>query len=321
MSRKLLMAIIVSLIMFSLSGCQLAREDGAVNNSMDRLIGVYVSYEYVDLFDLDAYFNDNNLNFSGGEIKIEGETKKYEGRMYATQKDEIRTSSGGEKYTETQFVFEKLSGVSMFAPTIVDPLLENRIYTVAGSDGFTDAKFHVKSGDKEDGLELFGTLYISSGSVSDAIYINPVYQSEDGKVYLLSGQGFAATGDSGEGVVYSQKLEDKVTINENGKSKSYSSIIEVSIATMNPTIKVSILQMDKDSNIVKKTEFAPADVPNEFKTEASTEYIIVECLKEAFDGEIKIERMLFSKNDETLWFFKKINDKVFIKAYTTIFWE
>lgn len=320
MSRKLFAIIIALLVIFTLSGCQLAREDGAANKGMDRLIGVYVSYDHVDLFDLEDYINDN-LNFSGGEIKSEGETKKYEGRMYATQKDEIIASSQGEKYTNTHFVFEELSGIGMFAPTVVDPLLEDRTYISASGDGFTDTKFHVKSGDNEDGIELSGTLYISSGAMSDAIYINPVYQSEDGKVYLMSGQGFSATSDNGGGGVYSQKLEDKITIKENGKSKSYSSIIEVSIATMNPTINVSILEMDKDSNIVKKSDYNPDNVPGELKTESGTEYIIVESTKEAFNKEIKIERMLFSKNDDMLWFFKKNNDKVFIKAYTTILWE
>lgn len=269
MSRKLFAIITALLIIFTLSGCQLAREDGVANISMDKLIGVYVSYDHVDLFDFEGYINDN-LNFSGGEIKIEGETKKYEGRMYATQKDGVSTSSEGEKYTNTQFVFEELLGIGMFAPTVVDPRLEDMTYISAGGDCFTDTKFHVKSGDNEDGLELSGTLYISSGAMSDAIYINPVYQSEDGRVYLVSGQGFAATGDNGEGGVYSQKLEDKVIVNENGKSKSYSSTIEVSIATMNPTIKVNILQMDKDSNVVKKAEYNPDNVPSELKTESGT---------------------------------------------------
>jgi len=182
----------------------------------------------------------------------------------------VSTSSEGEKYTNTQFVFEELLGIGMFAPTVVDPRLEDMTYISAGGDCFTDTKFHVKSGDNEDGLELSGTLYISSGAMSDAIYINPVYQSEDGRVYLVSGQGFAATGDNGEGGVYSQKLEDKVIVNENGKSKSYSSTIEVSIATMNPTIKVNILQMDKDSNVVKKAEYNPDNVPSELKTESGT---------------------------------------------------
>ncbi|NMB33530.1 MAG: hypothetical protein GX992_04740 [Clostridium sp.] len=272
MSRKLFAIITALSIIFTLSGCQLAREDGAATKSMDKLIEVYVSYDYVDLFNSEGYNNDN-LNFSEGEIKIQGETKKYEGRMYATQKDEVSTSSEGEKHTNTQFVFEELPGIGMFAPTVVDPHLEDRTYISAGGDGFTDTKFHVKSG------------------------------------------------DNGEGGVYSQKLEDKVTMNENGKSKSYSSTIEVSIATMNPTIQVNILQMDKDSNVVKKAEYNPNNVPSELKTEFGTEYIIVESTKEAFNMELKIERTLFSKSDEALWFFKKSNDKVFVKAYTTILWE
>jgi hypothetical protein len=321
MNKRISAVLLTLLIIFTLTGCQLAREDGTAEKSQDKLIGVYVSYDYIDLFDFESYMNDN-LKISGGELKIDGESRKYEGRMYAVQKDEVKTASQGEKYTNTEFVFEEVEGIGMFSPTITDPLNNDLTYiSFSGDEGFTDVQTHVIGGNNEDGIELEGTLYISSGAMSKALYINPVYQSADGRVYLVTGQGFVATGDNGEGGVYTQTLTDKVTVKENGKSKSYSSSVKISLATMYPTEKVTILQMDKDSNILKKDEYKPEDVPNELKAESTADYIIVESTKTTYDKQMKIERTIFSKSDQTLWFFCKGDDKVLIKAYTTILWN
>lgn len=320
MNRKIIALLLAIIMVASLAGCQLAREDAAATKSQDRLIGVYVSYEYVDLFDMEGYINDN-LNAIGGEITVDGDSKEYEGRMYATLKESEETTSHGEKYTHTMFVFEELEGVGMFAPTITDPLNDERTYISSGSgEGFADSKSHFKEGDSEDGLELEGTLYISSGTMSDAIYINPVYQSEDDRVYLVTGQGFAATGDNGEGGVYTQTITNKVTITENGNSKGYSSSVKVSVATMNPTQKVAILQMDKDSNVIERVEYTPDGVPAELLPEGATDYIIVESTKLTYDKQTTVERELFTKDDDSLWFFRS-GDKVFIKSYTAIQWE
>ena len=320
MNKKILAILLTLTIIFSFSGCQLALPDGATEKGQDRLIGAYLSYEHIDLFDFEGYMNDN-LTFAGGEIKIEGDSQKYAGRMYATRKDDVKTASQGEKYTETNFVFDEVEGIGMFSPTITDPLNNDLTYiSSSGDEGFCDGKFNVKSGDNEDGLELEGTVYISSGDMSSAVYINPVYQSEDGRVYLVSGQGFSFTGDNNEGGVYTQTITDKVTITENGKSKGYSCSVKVSIATMNPTQKVTIIQMDKDSNILKRTDYKPEEVPMEFLPEGATEYIIVESTKVSFDKSRKTERTLFSKSDDSLWFFKS-GDKVLLKTHTVILWD
>jgi hypothetical protein len=321
MNKRIRAVLLTLLIVFTLTGCQLAREEGAAEKSQDKLIGVYVSYDYIDLFDFKSYMNDN-LKISGGELKIDGESRKYEGRMYAVRKDEVKITSQGEKYTNTEFVFEEVEGTGMFSPTITDPLNNDLTYISSGGDeGFTDVENHVISGDNEDGIELQGTVYISPGAISDVIYINPVYQSADGRVYLVTGQGLAATGDNREGSVYTQTLTDKVTVKENGKSKTYNSSVKVSLVTMYPTEKVTILQMDKDSNILKKDEYKPEDVPKELKAESAADYIILESTKTTYDKESKIERTIFSKSDQTLWFFCKGDDKVLIKAYTTILWN
>lgn len=321
MNKRFSVGFLVLFVIFTLTGCQLAREDGGIENSQDKLIGIYASFDHVDLFDFENYINDN-LKFSGGELVVEGEDQKYQGRLYATRKDEVKTSSQGDKYTDTVFTFDEVEGVGMFSPTVTDPLDNvSTVISSGGGEGFTDVHVSINNGDNEEGIELEGTLYASFDTLSDAIFINPVYQSEDGRVYLVTGQGFESSDRDVEGSVWSQTETDKVTVNENGKSKEYSSTVKASISAMYPTEKVSILQMDKHSNILKKDEYKPEDVPEEFKPESATDYIIVESAKITAKKQTKIDRTIFTKDDEQMWFFRNKNNKFFIKTYTTILWD
>ena len=65
-SFLLALALVFALV---LSGCSMLREDGAPAQE-DRLVGIYITPEYVDTFDLEAYFEDNasSLINGGGEI-------------------------------------------------------------------------------------------------------------------------------------------------------------------------------------------------------------------------------------------------------------
>lgn len=317
MSKKLFAILSALLIIFILSGCQLAREYEVRNNSGDKLIGVYISYDYIFSSDEDDYFNDI-LYIYEDIMSIDLDTKKHEPRIYASLEEKTETSLDGEISTHKEFVFEDISGIAMFYPIIDDPLSEDMSYYSLTADGYTDVKTTMKSGDMEEELEISGTIYFSLDAVIDVIYINPVFQSEDGKVYLESGDGFAL---GNLGVTFSNELKNEITVSENDNIRSYISIIQVSIVNINPTNQISILEMDRDNKLVKKTDHNPDNILSVFNTESDTEYIIVESRKEVFNNESEIERRLFTKEDEELWYFKNHDDKVFVKAYTPILWE
>ncbi|MEG0900008.1 MAG: hypothetical protein RSF40_09910 [Oscillospiraceae bacterium] len=322
MKSKLVCFVLTSIMVITLSGCQLAKEDLSQVKGQDRLIGVYVTYEHLDLFDMESYLNDNiNKLSKGGNIEIKGDTNKYNNRLYATLLQEEVTATGGEKYKVSQYVFENLQGISMFSPTITDPITGNTYISSDSSMGIADLKSHYNSDDNEEGITLEGTIYVASGAMSDAIYINPVYQSEDESVYLQAGQGFSATGDNGEGDVYTQTLSDSTSIKENKTTTTYSTSIKLSIKTINPTEKVSIYQMDSKNNIISKNEYRPENVPQEIMPENFCEYFIVENHKKTFNGENQVDRQLFSKIEDGIYYFTKGNNGVLNKTYSTILWE
>jgi hypothetical protein len=65
MIKRSLAVCLAVCFLLTLAGCQLAVEDAGGTNNGDRLIGVFVTKEYLDLFDTEGYLNDNISKLSG----------------------------------------------------------------------------------------------------------------------------------------------------------------------------------------------------------------------------------------------------------------
>ena len=88
MNRKRIYILMSLMLLFVLSGCSLAKEDAGkeVLESdeivQDRLIGVVVTEEHLDLFNMEAFLNDNVDKIVDGQV-IEGDgSAKYQDRIY-----------------------------------------------------------------------------------------------------------------------------------------------------------------------------------------------------------------------------------------------
>ena len=67
---KRITAIILAVLM--LSGCQLATEEKREDRLQDKLVGVFVTFEPLDLeFDIEGYLNDHPGVLSGGEVTLD----------------------------------------------------------------------------------------------------------------------------------------------------------------------------------------------------------------------------------------------------------
>lgn len=318
MKNRLFSAALALLLILPITGCQLAREDSGENPDASRLIGVMITTEHLDLFDFEGYLNDNLGSLSGGEINIDGSTSKYQGRLYAELREQALTSEEtGETTLNYEYVFE--NAISFFAARYVT---DSESYIGTGSDeAISDGQSSYFYGDNEEKISLEATIYVLPEYFGKAFYINPVYQSADGSVYAMTGNGFQISGGSGEGHEYSSTLEETATVTENGESKTVSASIKISVATMFEPEKVVVLQMDKDSSVVSRSEYSPEDMPEQLITERGTEYIVLETHKDDPDGGSVIAREMYSRSDETLFSFYSRDDGICIKGWTQLVWS
>ncbi|MGI6084805.1 MAG: hypothetical protein ACOYIF_05105 [Acetivibrionales bacterium] len=310
------------LIIFALTGCRLAIEDKGEVDGKDILIGVFVTDEYLDLFDMESNLNDNLNKLSGGGlIELDRSSSKYQGRLYATLKTLELKDDTGEVFKTREFVFEGINGIPYFAARVPATGNEDSYITTGSDEAISDRYTGFSYSDYEDKTTLEGTIYISSDSMGKSRFVNPVYQSADGSVYVVAGSGMSLGGEQTEGSVYTQILEETTTVTENGKSKSKSTSIKISMAVTLPSEQISILQMDKNSEIISKTEYAPGKVPDSLTPEPDAEYIIVESFKRDLDDNRVTSRSLYDKSNKTLETFYVRGNGICVKKGTTLEWS
>lgn len=318
MKRNSLLLGVCAILICTLAACSLAREEASDNPREDKLIGVFITTEYIDLFDFDRYLNENLSGFQGGAIVMDGNNEKYQGRLYASLVPRTLTNEEtGETSEILEYKFEGIEGIPYFSPTAQD---EHGNYTASASDdAISEGHMSIKQGDDENSVSMEGTLYVVPASMN-AYYPNPVYQSADGSVYLVSGSGISASGVHDDGPMMSQTLSADYTVTENGKTKTDSFSVTISVSVMSAPEKIIILQMNADSELLSRHEYVPGTLPESFVPDDKTAFMIVETQKRNFEGKLKVTRNIYGNSDESIETFSARADGVCVKSWTRIAW-
>ena len=321
-NKKIAAVCMAALLLGTLTGCQLALADKGTEATEDRLVGVFVTTEYLDLFDMEGYLNDNIGRFQDGEIMIDGNGGKYQGRLYAElKKKTIAVEETGETFDTEEYTFESVAGFSFFTALVPATKERTSYYTTMSDDGISDSKTGIVSKDEGNALDLEGTIYVSPSGEQNAYYINPVYQDAEGRVYATSGSGFFTGEGQAEGQIYSQTLSATTTLTENGKTVKNSASVKITLNVMNPPKKIVLLQMDRNSSVVSRAEYAPGTLPKEISPEPGVEYIVIETHKTGSDGNDTVARTLYGKDAQTLYTFYCREDGVCVKQWTQVNWS
>lgn len=280
--------------------------------SGDRLVGVLVTTEYLDLFDFESWFNDNSETITSGG---EADTGGYEGRLYAVLKDETYVNEdSGEESTSSRYVFEGVDGIAFFCVKMSDE--DGDYYASNGGDGISDSSVKINSTDDGDSFTLEGTVYAAPGGIDKAVYINPVYQSADGRVYAMSGNGMSFGDTMDEGGVYTQTLEDSVSVTENGVASTESCKVTISVSVMLPPEKIAVVQFDADGGVVSRDEYEPGSAPEALTPLAGTEYVVVEIFKSGGG----VDRELYGRSDTGFCTFRCRDDGIMVQTYSALEW-
>ena len=185
-------------------------------------------------------------------------------------------------------------------------------------NAISDAIIHINAGDDIYSRTMVGTIYSTPRGMAHTFYLNPVYQSADGSVYVVSGGGMQNSYVESEGSAMSQTLEAVSTVNENGKSRTDSFSITVSINVMFALEKIVILQMSADNKLVSRTEFKPDAMPETFMPDMDTEYLIVEIHKNDGAGGLVISRDIYDKDAGTIETSYAGDDGICVKRTTSV---
>ena len=290
------------------------------DNTKDRLIGVFITTEFLDLFDADGYFNDNAEKIFSGGVISENESKKYQGKLYATLVEEPSTSvETGEVHMTQKYVFKGVEGFSYFSALYTDDI--STYHGSSGDEAISDGHVAVSATDEGESISLEGTIYVSTTGNANTFYYNPVYQTAQGEVYAISGQGMSYGGEITTGMSGSQSFKEEISTTSGNEAETISSNITVSISFMDEPERVTIIQFDSENNVLSREEYNAGKLPDHLTVDSGTEYIIVETESSAVDPNKAIIRELYQSDNESLFAFYCRDDGICVKKYCYITWN
>ncbi len=282
-----------------LSGCALARPEAEEGTGMDQdmMVGVFITREYLDLFNFESYLEDN-LNTvinGGGEISPE-DMAKYEGRLYAEKTDE-----GYDFGIEGMGAFcvqGEQDGVPYSASYSIGPM-ELYLSTVVSDEGTSN--------------EYTGTVYVQCGG-TEAFYVNPVYQDSEGRVYLTAGSGISS--NITEGMSMTQTVSGEYTTTVDGKAQRYSMRTEVSFCGAELPEQYRVLHMSKDSELLRADDYTPETLPEEIIPCQGAEYLIIEM-----ENQNNVTRQVVSRDEDSYQIFAPTEmEDIIAQRWTDVLW-
>lgn len=275
--------IVVSLLlMVGLCGCQLAKE--VVVTGEDELIGVFITMESLNIHDFEATLNNkDDIN---------------NGKKYASLIMEPYINEAGQSKEMPAYVFEDLEGIPFFNAEIEE---DGETYrSMADTNGYlSNLKLATNITDDSREYVLEGKLYYKVGIQDMVFYANPVYQESNGNVYVEQAAGLSMM-DSMEGQSGSNKIDASMTLTENNKTITNKTSVTVSYESMFEPIKTSIIEMNKENEVVLISEYKNNIFPDSLDLNNETEYVLVETTKLDTTNKEIVTREIFSKNDDSI---------------------
>lgn len=271
--KKLAIALILVLALM-LPGCSLLREDGEPADA-DRLVGVYITENYIDSFDFEAYVQDNASSLSGGGEISREDAAKYTRRIYAEITD-----------GKTSFPIE---GIAFIAARY-----EKDGESCTGSDygdKLADVHLSINVSDDMETTVLTGKLFADSGAGHMSAYCNPVYQQADGRVYLVPGEGVSANMGS-----MTHSLSESCESAKKGE-RGYGMDITLEVEGRRTSEKLAVLLYSAEGALLSRTEYAPEEMPEEIAAEGAA-WAVFEDYTADYSGEPQVIRQLIAAGSD-----------------------
>lgn len=266
MNKRILILMLAMTLL--LTGCQLAVE--TVNeqgmHNPDRLVGVVVTTEYLDLFDMEGYLDDNLGAIMAGKNPDQFD---YQGRLYAQEEVEYSITEDGKDCYTTYYNFDHVDGIALLYYTAYTYTESGELlaeFTIGVTDdGLWDVHFSMELTE--------GSVYFSENSGEIMLYVNPVYQDSDGKLYLVQGDCMHSADGLGSMSMWYTETQTETT---GGESSTRKREIKITAEWVPVAERLALIQMNAENQIIARQEYIPEELPEELTPEADCAYIILE---------------------------------------------
>ena len=266
---KKLIAMILAISM--LAGCQLASEEKKEDPYQDKLVGVFITFERMDLdFDIEGWIEDNGIT-DGAEISLE-ESLQYQEKLPVTLSDEGWVVPGHE-------------GIS------VGRYWNGEYWTGFSSEGICELNSNISATDAGDNIAVEGTVYFPADA-EVMLCINPVYQTPEGEFYVVQGNSCHSHLQTGS---MSQSVRDEKTWTQDGTAYTFCAEFKTTVQGVELAEKVVLVWMDADHSEVSRAEYDPNALPESVTPAEGAAYLIVEEIA----GE-NITRTIYQPEDEQI---------------------
>lgn len=258
------MLVLVVLVCVVLGGCQLAREDG--EGSSKTMVGVLLTT---------------------GARPTFAEENGQEPRLYAQV---------SEDYDVT---FPETEGYLMAVARFTNAQGEGVNVTACDED-ISMSELHIASGDVER-VSFTGTLYVNTSKLTaqgqEVVYVNPVYQDGEGRIWAEPGAGIALSPDV-EGGMWTNTYTSTHTEQAGEESQTYESAVTVKIAPRYPPLQTVVHEMSGDNQVLCTQAYEPGALDG-YQPSAVCAYLVVEEHRQGPEG-VVMERMLIERGTERM---------------------
>lgn len=263
--RKFWFLTLIAALLLLLGGCSLALPEETTQGG-DRMVGVFVTTEYLDLFDAERYFQEHAAEIlNGKEISADAQ-RAYQNVLFA------------EKNEAGQYDFPDVEGYlwlstqendahGSYVSTQTDPAFSGTLNAIRESDTGTSYEFEA-------------TIYAVNEDSHVAFYLNPVYQTESGVVYAAAGHGMSMGGERGSNASMTQTLTQTMRETKDGETREYGFSGKLTVQLVGAPAQVTLFWMDAENGVLRREEYAPGTLPDELRANGAAFLLVVETAQD-----------------------------------------
>lgn len=286
-----------------LTGCRLAKEEvQAQNSTEDRLVGIFVTEEYVDRGTPELTMN------SRGEISFVENREGIDGALVF------------DEHGPKDIVFDGIEGYGIYDIKVWEEDIGSYTSYAVSDDIFSDGSWAMDIREMTEINTAEVTVYVEPDGPR-ALYFNPVYQTAQGDVYMQPGTGLSWA-ESVEGVSSTHTMSQEWKTSENGQEITWESSFIIHVVCADGTVSYNLLFMGEDNgvaDVMTGDELAKMWGAGQWElaVPAETAYLVLE--QEKGNGDTR--RVFCNRGEETLEFLQNAGGGYLVKQQMNILWK